>query len=307
MRHHTRRLTIILVALLCLAAVDASAQTRQAAQSVTQADIQRLQDSLYDVERSVAKLRDRDPDLARTLQGRLGDIRDEVTYLRLKFQKEGRVSSAEVADARDRLERVRSQAVGGTDPEARPRGTAGTAARDEAAPERQAPAARANEVPVGAELDVRLQTSLNSGTAEVEDPFEATTLVDLMNGDRVLVPAGSMVRGIVASAERAGRLDRSARLTLTIDRLTIDRRTYPIRATVTEALESGGYAGDAAKIGAGAGVGAIIGGILGGTKGALAGILIGGGGIIAATEGKEVDLPAGTVLRIRMDQPVLVR
>ena len=48
-----------------------------------------------------------------------------------------------------------------------------------------------------------------------------------------------------------------------------------------------------AKIGAGAGVGAIIGGILGGVKGALAGILIGGGGTIAATEGKEVELPPG--------------
>ena len=48
-----------------------------------------------------------------------------------------------------------------------------------------------------------------------------------------------------------------------------------------------------AKIGAGAGVGAIIGGILGGAKGALLGVLIGGGGTIAATEGKDVKLPAG--------------
>ena len=44
------------------------------------------------------------------------------------------------------------------------------------------------------------------------------------------------------------------------------------------------------KIGAGAGVGAIIGGILGGVKGALLGVLIGGGGTIAATEGKDVKL-----------------
>ena len=58
------------------------------------------------------------------------------------------------------------------------------------------------------------------------------------------------------------------------------------------------------RIGTGAGVGAIIGGILGGFKGALAGILIGGGGTIAATEGKEVELPQGTVLRVRFDSPV---
>jgi hypothetical protein len=29
---------------------------------------------------------------------------------------------------------------------------------------------------------------------------------------------------------------------------------------------------------------------------------VGGGGTIAATEGADVDLPAGTILRIRLDQ-----
>ena len=46
---------------------------------------------------------------------------------------------------------------------------------------------------------------------------------------------------------------------------------------------------------------------MGGFKGALAGILIGGGGTVAATEGKDVDLPAGTVLRVRMDAPLDLR
>jgi hypothetical protein len=76
---------------------------------------------------------------------------------------------------------------------------------------------------------------------------------------------------------------------------------------VTQALESEGIKGEIAKIGAGAGVGAIIGGIIGGAKGALLGVLIGGGGTIAATEGKDVKLPAGTVLRVRMEQPLLIR
>lgn len=42
---------------------------------------------------------------------------------------------------------------------------------------------------------------------------------------------------------------------------------YPLRATVTQALESEGIRGEAGEIGVGAGVGAIIGGILGGAKG----------------------------------------
>ena len=48
-------------------------------------------------------------------------------------------------------------------------------------------------------------------------------------------------------------------------------------------------------------IGAIIGGIIGGAKGALLGVLIGGGGTIAATEGKDVTLPAGTILRVSLD------
>ena len=76
---------------------------------------------------------------------------------------------------------------------------------------------------------------------------------------------------------------------------------------MTQAIESEGIKGEAGKIGAGAGVGAIIGGILGGVKGAMAGILIGGGGTIAATEGKDVELPAGTVLRVRLDSGLNLR
>jgi hypothetical protein len=34
------------------------------------------------------------------------------------------------------------------------------------------------------------------------------------------------------------------------------------------------------------------------------GAAIGAGGAIAATEGKNVDLPAGSIIRIRMDSPV---
>ena len=40
---------------------------------------------------------------------------------------------------------------------------------------------------------------------------------------------------------------------------------------------------------------------------ALIGVLIGAGGTIAATEGKDVSLPTGTILRIRLDTPPNVR
>jgi hypothetical protein len=162
-------------------------------------------------------------------------------------------------------------------------------------------------VPVGTELDVRLQTTLNSGTSQVEQRFEATT-VEPLRTDRgnVLIPSGSLVRGVVSDVKSAGRIERKGSITLSFDQITVHGRDYPMRATVAP-FEGKGVKGDAAKIGTGAGVGAIIGGILGGFKGALAGILIGGGGVIAATEGQEVDLPAGTVLRIRLDTPIDIK
>ena len=151
---------------------------------------------------------------------------------------------------------------------------------------------------------MRLQNSLNSGTAQVEDRFEATTLVDLTVNGRVVIPAGSLMRGVVTAVEPGTRTNRTAKMTVSFDQVTVNGRAYPMRGTVTEAIEGSGIKGEATRAGAGAGVGAIIGGILGGVKGAVLGAVIGGGGTIAATEGKEVELPQGTVLRVRVDAPL---
>ena len=160
------------------------------------------------------------------------------------------------------------------------------------------------EIPVGTELDLRLQTPLSSKDAQVEQRVDATTVVNLLRGGGVVVPAGSAVRGFVVAVDRASHTDRRGSLVLKFTHLTENGRTHDVTLSVTQALESEGIRGEAAKIGIGAGVGAIIGGILGGTKGAIAGILIGGGGTVLATEGKDVELPVGTILRVRFDTPL---
>src|SRR4029078_6261597 len=119
--------------------------------------------------------------------------------------------------------------------------------------------------------------------------FQATTVANLYTGSQVLIPAGSTLRGVVSSVTKTTRTERTGSLTLAFDQITVNGRNYPMRGTVTQALQSEGIKGEAGKIGAGAGIGAIIGGIIGGAKGALLGVLIGGGGTIAATGGKEVD------------------
>jgi TolA-binding protein len=324
-----------LASMLTLAA-PASAQMAQG--SVTTTDIQRLQDQVYDAGNEVSRLRSRDQATADRLQAQLDDLRDEVVYLKVKLRKEGSVNRSDYNDVRRHVDTVRSEARGismattdnvkegrATFPAATTNGgtgygtgsgsgtgTSGSGGvyggtTDAQNPNDSNAPVRRNEVPSGQEIDVRLERPLSSDTAQVEDRFTATTMVDLYQGNDVLIPAGSTLRGVVSSVNKATRTDRKGTLTVAFDQITVRSRSYPIHGTVTQALESEGIKGEAVKIGAGAGVGAIIGGILGGAKGALLGVLIGGGGTIAATDGKDVTLAAGSVLRVRFDQPLQIR
>ena len=275
-----------------------------AQQSVTQADIQRLQDNVYQAGNDLQQLRDHDRTRASQLQPQLDDLRDEVVYLKVKLRKDRVLGRTEYNDVRDRIEDLRSQARGEKTARSAP-ASGGQAASNRPSATSAAPSA-AREVPTGTELDVRLQNPLNSGTAAVEDTFQATTLADVVVDGRSLIPSGSLMRGVVSAVEPAGRLNRTAKMSVSFDQVTINGRPYPMRGTVTQTIEGKGIRGDAGKAGAGAGVGAVLGAVLGGTKGAVLGAVIGGGGTIAATEGKQIDLPQGTVLRVRIDSPLAV-
>ena len=297
-----------LLPLFLLTFVAAGPRPASAQADVTSADIQRLQDNIYDASRDVAQARSRDATLASQLQSELDDLRDEATYLKVKLRKREPIARSEYADVRDRLDNIRSRARNDATGAYPTSGNTRSTDDRSAVPASSGRIPSGNEIPVGTEFDVRLQNSLSSATAQVEDRFEATTMVDLRDdNNHVLVPAGSVMRGVVSSVNKAGRIERKGSMTVAFDRVTIKGRSYPMRAMVTQAIESEGIKGEKEKIGIGAGAGAILGAILGGAKGALAGVLIGGGGTIAATEGKDVELPAGTVLRVRMDSPLTLQ
>jgi len=299
-------------------ATPASAQST----TVTSADIQRLQDTVSDLDREISGLRRTDPQRVSQLQTELDDVRDDVVYLRVKMRRERTVARTDYTDVRDRLDDLRgrvrddmastsSDTSGPVGNESRRTSSAGGYEPRSSSGDRDSERPRATSgsrlIPVGQELDARLQDTLSSDRNQVEDRFTATTVVDLEVDRRVVIPAGSELRGVISSVHPAGRVDRKGSMTVSFDQITINNRTYQMRGTVTQALESEGVKGEAGRIGAGAGVGAIIGGILGGFKGALAGILIGGGGVVAATDGKDVELPAGTILRVSLDDPPDVR
>jgi TolA-binding protein len=265
-------------------AEQATATTQSA--SITDRDLQRLAQALADATAEVNRVKSRDAATATRLSRELSELDDEVAYLRVKLRKEGRAPRSEYFDLRDRIDDLRARASADT---------ATATRRDREVHE--------STIPVGTEIDVRLQDALSSGRNQVEDRFVGTTVVDLQLGERVVIPAGSEVRGVVTAVEEAGRLDRKGSLTLAFDSITVNGREREIRGIVTDAIESEGIRGEVGKIGGAAGVGAIIGGILGGVKGAITGILIGGGGMIAATEGKDVELEPGAILRVRLEQP----
>ncbi len=246
-------------------------------------------------------------------QQEMNDIRDDLGYLRVKARRGETVTRTERQRLSDRVERFLTRINNNNNNNNANRGVydrdrtgdrTSDRTSDRTGDRGRIGSTRSLEIPSGTEVDVRLVTPLTSDTAQVEDRVEATTMVDLYNGNTVIVPAGSVMTGWVTSVDRASRTDRKGSLTIEFNRVRINNRNYDTKAYVTQALESDGIKGEAGRIGAGSAVGAIIGGILGGVKGAVAGILIGGGGVIAATEGKDVHLPEGTVLRVRFDSAV---
>lgn len=277
------RLSGLVMALFLLVAAAGRAMAQQ---TMTDADVKRLELNLADARTDLAALKQRNASLAATLQKELDAIADEITYLRVKMTKEGNVPRSDYVDLRDRIDDLRTRA-GAHSPEARA-------------------AASAVTIPVGTLVDVRLQTPLGSGTSQVEDRFEATTVLDLTRDGRVVVPAGTVMRGVVAAVDKASRGDRKGSLTLTFDRIVVRGVTHEVKGTVTQATE-GSASSEVKKVGGAAAAGAVIGAILGGGKGAAIGAMIGGGGMVAATPGSDVTLPAGAILTVRFDTALTVR
>ena len=143
---------------------------------------------------------------------------------------------------------------------------------------------------IGTRLSARLMDSLSTRYTQTGAAFTAITNAAVTRDGQVVIPAGSVLYGVVEQVDRPdGRLDRSAKLVLALERIEVDGYQYPLTATVVGASEKmeSGLGDEKAKMGIGAGVGAVLGAVLGGKKGAVAGIILGGSGAVLATEGKK--------------------
>jgi hypothetical protein len=165
-------------------------------------------------------------------------------------------------------------------------------------------------VPADAVLGLQIERTISSEFARVEDRVEARVTRDVRVGDRVAIPAGSVVQGSVMEVERGGKVRERARLGIRFHTVVLaDGSRVAIRTDSVVREGASPSKESAAKIGGAAVGGAILGAILGGGKGAAIGGSVGAAGGTAATMAggrNPAVLPAGTTVSVRVQQPVTV-
>jgi hypothetical protein len=175
--------------------------------------------------------------------------------------------------------------------------TVAQAAPDQPAPAPAPPAGPAT-LAAGTTITATMNDSISSRKNKAGDVVTARVTSDLKDADgRVVVPAGSNVTlKITAIHESENKGDKTGTLTLAVQDITVNGRTYAIDATVDQVdrqlVGRKTNAGDIAKVGAGTGIGAIVGRVIGGgTGGAVVGGVIGGAvGAQRAVETKDRDV-----------------
>ena len=165
-------------------------------------------------------------------------------------------------------------------------------------------------VPADSVLGLRIESTVSSEVARIEDPVEARVTRDVRVGSEVVIASGSRVLGSVIQVERGGKMKTAARIGVRFHTLVLaDNTRMPIH---TEAIYREGKSPgneSAAKVGGAAVGGAILGAILGGGKGAAIGGAVGaagGTGAVMAGGRNPAMLASGTSLTVRLSQPVTV-
>jgi hypothetical protein len=284
-----RALSVFLFAFVALAVAAPPAPAFQTT-TARYYDVQRLQDDLYVLQDSLANLPTSHPRY-REFSDRTDVLRQEILRMKDDLDRGSRgVSRTSIDSLRDRIHALHVDIDDALSRGYR-RGTAGSRLT----------------LPEGTEVSVRLEQALSSRTARLEDRFEATVARPVYLDGRIVIPDGSRVQGTVTEVQRAQRPARGGRLNLAFDRLLLDDgSTVDLTARVVQVHEDIG-SGDTVKQGAiGAAIGGILGKVLGGTKGAIVGVLIGGAGGAIASNGDDVELPAGTVFTLQLDRAVNV-
>lgn len=161
-------------------------------------------------------------------------------------------------------------------------------------------------LPRGTEVALLTNQRIDSKAVGEGQTFSAQIAENIRDTDgSIAIPRGSPATLITR------RLEANGDITLDVDSITVGGRRYRV-STEDQELQNrrdgvGANQRTGQFVGGGAIFGAIIGAIAGGGKGAAVGAVAGAGagaGAQIITQGKEVHVPAETVLRFRLDRPL---
>lgn len=169
---------------------------------------------------------------------------------------------------------------------------------------------KSDVVPAGTELVVRTDEAIDSKVAKENQTFSGQIQQDVLGASgQVIVPKGSAAELVIRKTS-AGGMTGSPEMVLDVEAITIAGSRYVV-STVDLEQKSGTGLGmnkrTAEMVGGGAALGTILGAVAGGGKGAAIGALAGtagGAGVQVLLKGKEVRVPAETILKFKLDQPV---
>jgi hypothetical protein len=114
----------------------------------------------------------------------------------------------------------------------------------------------------------------------------------------------------VTNAKRSGRVKGRAEIGFRLTSLEAHDERHVIRTSVVVRRAPATKTQDAVNIGIPAAAGAVAGAIVGGKDDAAKGAVIGGAagtGYVLATRGKEIRLPSGTDLNVKLLEPITIR
>lgn len=164
-------------------------------------------------------------------------------------------------------------------------------------------------IPDGTEIPVRLNDTLDSGTAQAGQTFHGSLAQPIIVDGQTVLPTGADIQGTVVEAKNAAHFSGASSLTLQLTRLTVNGKSYDLQTDQWSKQGTARGKNTAEKVGGGAALGAIIGAIAGGGKGAAIGATVGAGagtGAQAVTRGQQIHLDPEAVVNFRLTQPLTV-
>jgi hypothetical protein len=178
---------------------------------------------------------------------------------------------------------------------------------------------RPGELDEGTTIRVRLLERLSSGSSEQGEEFRTTVATDVLQGGRVVIPAGAEISGRLMQVS-TGHLGGRGSMRLAPETVTMPNGVrYRLSAELSGAPGSRSRVGgegivrpgsqlkrDGIEYGGAVGVGLVAGAIIGGPAGAAAGGLIGAGVITVhlLVNHPQATLDRGTTLMLTLTEPL---